>query len=60
MENKGDGVKYISQIYFFQLYSSLLNILLFILLFQEEDDDVYLEPTDGKLHHFRTSSDCWS
>lgn len=54
-------VKYRNQIYCFQLYSSLLNTLWFILLFQEEDDDVYLEPTDGTLHHFRrTSSDCWS
>lgn len=42
-------VKYRSHIDHLQLYSSILNTLWSILLLQEEDD-VYLEPTEGKLH----------
>lgn len=39
-------VKYIDHL---QLYSSIVNALWSTLLLQEEDD-VYLEPTEGKLH----------
>lgn len=49
----GRWIKHRSHICHFQLYSSSLNALWPILLFQEEDDDVYLEPAEGKLH--RTS-----